>query len=423
LVSGFNEMLAEIERQNKDLIQAKEQAERSAKIKEQFLANMSHEIRTPMNGMKPFIELMLETELNQQQRKYMEIIKSSSDNLLVIINDILDITKIESGHLVFEEDVIELNTLIEKVIENQRVLFEQKKIQVYKKIAPDVPPTFLGDPVRLSQILMNLFSNAVKFTEQGSITIGANLLESTKDSVLLRFYVKDTGIGIPEDKLDYIFNIFTQAHSSTTRKYGGTGLGLSICKQLVEMQKGKIWVESKLNEGSTFYFQIYFKNHKQREKPKRPKLPLSLDISDINLKNELKEYFSKNISLPILLAEDNETNQEVVKEFFKKINENISVVVAQNGKIVLEMLEKNDFSLILMDLHMPELDGYDTASAIRNHPTARYKNIPIIAMTASPSKEKAEQCLSIGMDDYISKPINMNEFADKLLRVLKLKKV
>lgn len=425
LVSGFNEMLAEIERQNKDLIQAKEQAERSAKIKEQFLANMSHEIRTPMNGVKPVIDLMLDTELTDKQRKYIEIIKSSADNLLVIINDILDITKIESGQLVFEEDIIELNTVIEKVVENQEILFKKKQIQVYMEIDPAIPPTFIGDPVRFNQILMNLFSNAVKFTQKGSISIGGKLLEKNESTLLLEFYVRDTGIGIPQDKLEYIFNSFTQAYSSTTRKYGGTGLGLSICKQLVEMQGGKIWVESKLNEGSTFYFQIRFKRDKEGEKkiiaPRLPVLPETPKTEKERLfnkaKNGLKESVAaKKKTYPILLAEDNETNQFLIQEIFKQMG--IEVVIAENGKLVLEMLEKRRFSMILMDLHMPELDGFDTTTAIRNHPTAAYKDIPIIAMTASALKGKEEKCLLVGMNDYISKPINRNEFIKKVSRYL-----
>ncbi len=416
LAQAFNEMLERIMRQNSDLVNAKNQAEQAkehaeflAAAKQQFLANMSHEIRTPMNGVKGMAELLEQAELNGTERKYLEIIKASADNLIVIINDILDYTKIESGNLVLEETVIHLPRILDTIVAGHREQAEKKGLRVSVEIAPEVPETFLGDSVRLSQVLINLFSNAVKFTIEGSIVVKCLMLEETEDDLLLRFSVRDTGIGIPRDKFGVIFDVFTQASNNTTRKFGGTGLGLSISKQLVELQGGNMYLDSELGKGSVFSFELRFKKNKELQitKPKEEKEELALAPPAANGKSEGK----------VLLAEDNEVNQLLVQTLLSQWG--YEVEVAENGSRALELLKQKPYNLILMDVHMPELDGYETTRAIRQDLKPPKSNIPIIAMTASALKGEAERCLEVGMDDYISKPFDRNLLYEKLARYSK----
>ncbi len=405
LISGFNQMLAEIEQQNESLIQAKEAAEHSAKAKEEFLANMSHEIRTPMNAIMGVTDFLNDTELSEVQRNYLDIIKNSADNLLVIINDILDLSKIESGKLVFEETAVKPSSIINTIIESCRPRFEKKNLAIYTELDPKMPESFLGDPVRFNQILLNLFTNAIKFTIEGSITIGSKLVEEDAKTVLLRFYVADTGIGIPRDKFDVIFSSFTQATNATTRKYGGTGLGLSISQKLVEMQDGQMYLESEVVKGSTFSFEIRFKKNTEQRLGKRKKEPSTFEIPQ-----KLDNVGTKSI----LLAEDNEVNQMLVVTLLEQWKYHVDV--AENGKKAIEMLQGKNYDLILMDVHMPELDGYDATKAIRKELGAAKSKVPIIAMTASALQGEAERCLEAGMDDYISKPFNKNILYEKIVR-------
>ncbi|PWJ44712.1 response regulator [Sediminitomix flava] len=407
LVQSFNEMLFEIQRQNESLVSAKEEAEMSAKAKQEFLANMSHEVRTPMNGIIGMSELLAETSLEEEQRKYLDIIKNSSKHLLVIINDILDVSKIESGKLTFEVGEIILKDVFNNLLASFESKIEEKKLKVVLDVASDVPQIIKGDLVRFKQILLNLFSNAIKFTATGGVTIRVQNIEESNTSYLLKFDVIDTGIGIEREKLQEIFGAFNQASSDTTRKYGGTGLGLAISRKLVELQGGEMNVHSTLGLGSTFSFSLKFgKTSKmlevKAENPIAPALPIEQKISDHH---------------HILLAEDNEVNQMLVVTLLEQWG--YKVEISENGQQVIDKMKEKPFDLILMDVHMPEVDGYDASRFIRDQMPDPINKIPIIAMTASALKGEAERCFSVGMDDYISKPFDKNVLKEKLNDYLK----
>ncbi|WP_052444208.1 response regulator [Flammeovirga sp. OC4] len=403
LIDAFNGMLSKIELQNESLIHAKEVAESSAKAKQEFLANMSHEIRTPINGVMGMTDLLQDTKLNEEQKHLLKVLKSSASHLLVVINDILDISKIESGKLSFEEQVIDVKEVTSSIIDAFSIQTNQKGLNTILDISKKVPEKIVGDPVRLKQVLINLYSNAVKFTFDGSIIISVrNKFENDK-KVTLQFSVKDTGIGIEKDKIDHIFNSFTQASNETTRKFGGTGLGLSISKQLVELQGGQMYIESTVDLGSTFYFEITFKKYTATVKEVANAASLQKNTTKIK-----EEPSSKKI----LLVEDNEVNQMLVLRLLKKWG--YVSDLAENGKIALEKLSETDYDLILMDVHMPEMDGYSATKEIRSSFPAAKRDIPIIAMTASALKGEFERCKKAGMNDYISKPFKKDNLLQKV---------
>lgn len=411
LIGGFNEMLSKIEEQNEALTFTKEQAVSSAKIKEVFLANMSHEIRTPMNAIVGMTNLVLGTTVNEEQSDYLRHIKTSADNLLVIINDILDFSKIEAGKIEFENIRFNIND----TLENLRKTFEFKlkghplDFIIEKDIF--VPNYFIGDHVRLNQVLLNLVGNAVKFTEKGSISILIKNQSETADIIELLFCVKDTGIGIPKEKLGFIFQSFSQATSDTTRKYGGTGLGLTICKQLIELQSGKIWVESEHGKGSSFYFTIKY------QKALAPSLSELQELSIQNIVSVTKEILENS---KILIVEDNPLNLLLAKTILRKQNFKI-VDFAENGQAAIEMIKKSDYDVILMDLHMPIMDGYEATLFIRGNLSGKKRNVPIIALTAAAIKGEKEKCFEIGMNDYISKPFKPEELFSKIIKFLQPK--
>lgn len=382
----------------KDLNESRKVAESNARMKDLFLANMSHEIRTPMNAITGFGELLEDTFLDDEQNDYLKSINIASSSLLNIINDILDFSKIESGQITVEK--IEFN-----VIENIRNLVRMlkpnacsKQLDFQLSIDPKTPLKIEGDPTRLNQILTNLMSNAIKFTEEGFVKLEVILLDETEHGqVNIQFNVIDSGIGIPKDKIDIIFERFTQANTNTTRKYGGTGLGLSISKSLVELQSGTFHVKSIEDEGSNFGFTMPFGKSK-------------------NVKSEILESRGiENIGdHKILLVEDNILNQKLALKVLEK--QGFKAKLAENSKRAIEILENEKFDLILMDLQMPEIDGYQATTYIRN---VLKLDIPIIAMTAHSLVGEKEKCLEIGMDDYLPKPFNQMELNHKIITFLK----
>jgi len=393
-----------VREKTRELESEKERAEYSEKVKEQFLANMSHEIRTPMNAILGMTRLLLEKEPRTDQLKYLNSIKHASDNLLVIINDILDLSKIEAGKINLESIPFDIRNEIKSVFETMKVNADDKNLELKTDIENSIPKTIIGDPYRLSQILLNLTGNAIKFTEKGSVTIKTTS-EKQGEKVLLTFSVIDTGIGIAKDKLDYIFDMFTQETSSTTRKFGGTGLGLAICKKLIELQGGAISVDSEAGKGSVFSFTLPF--------------AIGKDVVDENPKAEHKQQVvAKMKNLRILLAEDNEFNQMVAVDTLESAIEGAQVTVAANGKIAVDMLKNNTFDIVLMDIQMPEMDGHEATKTIRSSSDPRINSMPIIAMTASVIKAEVDKCFESGMNEFVGKPFSVDELLEKMSKII-----
>lgn len=387
-------------------VKEKEVAEQSAKLKQEFIANMSHEIRTPMNAIVGMTRLLQEKNPRPDQVKYLNAITQSADNLLVIINDILDFSKIEAGKITIEFIEFSLSSVLKNVVTLLRFKAEEKGIEIRFDIEPEVPNSLVGDPTRLAQVLMNLAGNAVKFTERGSVKIvcHAELLES--HFVKIAFRVIDTGIGISQDYVNRIFESFTQAGTDVARKYGGTGLGLTISKQLVELMEGKINVESKLGEGTTFTFVLPFQ------------------IGDENLIKQKKEFNLSDHDVAILnrsrilLVDDNEFNTILAVDTLKSISPTIHITEASSGFQALELLKAFPFDLVLMDIQMPQMSGTEATKIIRSELPSPLCSIPVIAMTANVMKDDIKQYIKIGMNNHIPKPFQKDELISKLLKYL-----
>lgn len=392
----------------KQLMAAKLYAEEAKNTQEQFLANMSHEIRTPMNGVIGMTNLLAGTPLNSEQNEYVGTIKESADNLLVIINDILDLTKIKMGKVELEHIEFSLPDVIKRLTNIIRYKAEEKHIELNYDISPDVPSALIGDPVRLNQVLLNLVGNAIKFTEKGAVNIRIERIgpDPSPNKIALHFKVMDSGIGIEEHKLDQVFESFTQASSDTTRKFGGTGLGLTISKQLIEMQGGTIGVRSSIGKGTTFYFNLNFDKG---------------DSSRLDKKvASAKEIEAHNMhGVKILLVEDNKINQRVAELTIKKWGVNIEI--ADNGRIGLEMIGSKPYDLVLMDVQMPEMDGLEATRRVRSTLPEPARSIPIVAMTASALKDETNKCIVAGMNDYITKPFDVDDLFNIILPFVKHK--
>jgi PAS domain S-box-containing protein len=400
-ISGIATDISERVQQLEELKQAKKIAEEAKNLQEQFLANMSHEIRTPMNGIQGMTDLLLDTSLTENQYDFAKTIKTSADNLVVIINDILDFSKIKAGKLTIEK--IEFN--LKEIVENISAVFshrvKEKSLDFSIVVDENIPSTLTGDPYRLNQILVNLVGNAIKFTHTGSVKIDILTGEKKEDEIVLNFAVTDTGIGIKNDKINEIFESFTQASVETSRKYGGSGLGLAITKQLLEMQNGTISVESVENKGTTFRFSIPFgyskANHKLSFKRKK-----------------IKDYHGFLEGKKFLVAEDNKVNQKVIENVLKKAGAEADI--ANNGLEAVGFLkQENQYDIIIMDLQMPEMDGYAATKYIRN---VMNISVPIIAMTASALKGEKSKCLEIGMNDYLTKPFEFASFYEHISKLL-----
>ncbi len=392
---------SEIRKQKDEAEIQRAKAEKSEQFKQQFLANMSHEIRTPMNAVMGMTGLVLGTSLDGKQKFYMEGIKKSSDNLLHIINDILDLSKIEAGKMELEHIDFSMHDLVEQVKQTLRHRADEKGLELIAIIKSDVPDVVMGDPARLNQVLINLAGNAIKFTEKGSVSI-----EVYKENQEIRFAVVDTGIGIPEDKLQTVFENFSQANASDTRKYGGTGLGLSISRQLVEMMGSTIAIESKEGYGTTFSFGVQFENGSAERLEQRLDLGKSIDGSILN-------------GLKILITDDNEYNRIVARDTLKSYAD-VEIFEATNGQEAIDLVGIMQFDIILMDVQMPMMNGFDATRFIRSNFESPAKDTPIIALTASVLRTDLDKCKQAGMDSYIPKPFNPQQLITGIAQVLNI---
>jgi len=375
-------------------------AEDAMKAKQEFLSNMSHEIRTPMNAIIGFTKVVLKTELSEKQKEYLNAIQTSGDSLIVLVNDILDLAKVNSGKMSFEKTPFKISESISSIIKLYEIKTQENNTELRVAYDQRIPDVLLGDSTRLRQILLNLMSNAVKFTSGGKIEVSVNLLHEDKKEVTVEFSITDTGIGIPEDKQATIFENFQQASSGTSKMYGGTGLGLAIVKQLVEAQGGSIGVKSKIDKGSTFSFILSFQKTKAKMK----------ENSDIQLIASAAEI--KNIK--VLVAEDIALNQLLMKTLLDDFK--FDCDIASNGKMAIEKLQNNIYDIILMDLQMPVMNGFEATTYIRN---ILKSDIPIIALTANVTTADLEKCKAIGMNDYISKPVEEKILYDKIVSLIK----
>lgn len=401
-------MMMDMEESRKDAEEARSVAENALKVKGQFLANVSHELRTPINGILGMLDLMSETELTEEQREYANLAKFSADSLLTLINQVLDLSKIESKKLVLEESEFDLVDLMEKAVATLSVKATTKGVGLQFNLDSKTPRYVFGDQFRFKQVILNLLSNAIKFTDDGSVTLSVKPIEKLEDDKLrLMVSVTDTGIGIHPEELESIFDTFTQADGSITRRFGGTGLGLSISKELVEMMGGNILVTSEAGKGSSFTMDPVFRVVGNGQKS-------SSTSRDVRTVADLVEIPPDSC---ILIVEDNEVNMKLAQRLLEKAS--IKYVCASNGEEALEQYANEDIDLILMDIQMPVMDGIEATSKIRANENSSHSPVPIVALTAHAGTEDTQRFMDAGMNDVISKPFRANDFYNSIASNLK----
>ncbi len=403
-----------LQREISERKRAEEAATAASRAKGVFLATMSHEVRTPMNGIIGMTQLLFASELTKEQREHLTMVRTSAESLLTVINDVLDFSKIEAGKLEFERIAFNLNESLNETMYGMSFRARQKGLRFIFEIASGVPAFVTGDSCRLRQVLVNLIGNSLKFTESGEISVRVRNDHEENGECLLHFEVADTGIGIPEEKQQSIFNPFTQADDSTTRKFGGTGLGLAISARLVDMMSGKLWVESRAGGGSTFHFTAMMGIAEAAEP--------SVEVSAAVFAAEESQSAAEADPAPVrvLLAEDNAINRLLAVKLLEK--RGYKITVTTNGLEALAAIEKTAFDVVLMDVQMPEMDGLEATAAIRSNEAGTHAHLPIIAMTAHAMKGDEDRCLDAGMDAYVPKPVIASQLFEAIEKVMKANK-
>jgi signal transduction histidine kinase/ActR/RegA family two-component response regulator len=400
------DLVGRLQAQSSELDVARKEAEKASRIKSEFLANMSHEIRTPMNGILGLTALTLESQLTPEQRENLLMVQSSARSLLQIINDILDLSKIEAERLTIDPMPFHVREWLAETVNPFVMKAREKGLSLRTSVDDDVPDEVVADESRLRQVLNNLIGNGIKFTEEGSVAVRVHLDERTSDGAMLRFAVVDTGIGIPLDRQQAVFRAFTQVDSSTTRRYGGTGLGLTISRNLVAMMGGRLWVESEVNRGSTFQFTT------------KVALPQPAIVhepaAEISTLEDAAPLAAR--ALRILVADDNAVNQRLAARLLEKRGHLVTTV--SSGREVLDVLEHERFDVAIVDVQMPDVDGLTATGIIRAREKASGRHLPIVAMTAHAMSGDRERCLEAGMDGYVAKPIDPTTLVNEIQRVL-----